>query len=483
MTLRSLIPLLCLLVLSACSKGVDNTRIRVDVIDDRPRPFAIGAVPLPVSSAYLRSATAQGLVTFDLNGRIVPALANRWIVTDDGLSYIFRLNKIRWNDGREVTSNEVAQILGARFRELRKGRFSAELAVIDRVVPMTGKVVEVRLKAPMPYLLEMIAQPEFGLVKNGYGSGPMIAKKFEQGMQLRWKEIDEEGNPVLGTETVSLRSNTASVALARYVAGETDLVDGGRFEDFPLVEAAKIDGNEIQFDPVPGLLGFLFVEAGPFLSDPANREAIAMAIDRPKLLTSFDIVAWQETLTLVPENLPSRSPNPRPEWASLRIEDRKAMAREIISRWVNGNGDVRTLRIALPRGMGSRIFFANIKADMAEIGLNVERVTPDRPHDMIMIDRVGDQSTPSWYLDHMSCTVSRICNIEADRLVAEARMATDIAARAALLAQAETELQRTRNFIPIANPLRWSVARSGLRGHAANGRGWHLLQNLGRDPT
>jgi ABC-type transport system substrate-binding protein len=483
MTFRLCLALIVPLALTACSEGVDNTRVRVDVIEDRPRPFAIGALPLPPSSAYLRSATAQGLVTFDTKGRIVPSLANRWIVTDDGLSYIFRLNKTRWNDGHEVTSDEVAQLLSTRIRELRQGRFNAELAVIDRVVPMTGKVVEIRLKAPMPYLLEMIAQPEFGLVRKGFGSGPMQAKKFEVAMQLRMKGIDEEGNAVLENETVTLRSNAASLAIARYVAGETDLVDGGRFEDFPLLEAAKVDSSDIHFDPVPGLFGLLFVEAGPFLSDPANREAIAMAIDRPKLLTSFDIVAWQESLTLVPENLPSRSPTPRPVWASERIEDRKTEARATITRWTNGKGPVRTLKIALPRGTGARIFFAMFKADMAAIGLSVERVTPDKPHDLRLIDRVGDQSSPTWYLDQMSCTVSRICSSDADRLVSEARMATDIATRAQLLAQAETELQTVRNFIPIANPLRWSVARNGLLGHAANGRGWHLLQYLGRNPT
>jgi hypothetical protein len=51
------------------------------------------------------------------------------------------------------------------------------------------------------------------------------------------------------------------------------------------------------------------------------------------------------------------------------------------------------------------------------------------------------------------------------------------------LGQAEAEMQSTVGFIPIANPLRWSVVRPGLLGHFANGRGWHLLQYLGRDPT
>lgn len=482
--IRSLwLSLIVLSVLGGCSQGVDNSRVRVDVIEDRPRQFNISATPLPLASAYLRSATAQGLVTFDAKGRVAPGLANRWIVTDDGQSYIFRLNKTRWNDGRELNSDEVAGLLTARVRELRNGRFNAELAIIDRVVSMTGKVVEIRLKAPMPYLLEMLAQPEFGLVRKGFGSGPMQATRLGQAMQLRWKGVDEKGDPVLESEAVILRRGGASLVLARYAEGQTDLVEGGRFQDYPLSDAANINGNEVQFDAVPGLFGLLVVEAGPFLSDTANREAIAMAIDRPKLLTAFDIVAWREALTLVPESLPNRIDAPRPPWAALQIADRKASAAATISRWENGNGPVRPLRIAMPRGFGSRIFFSRLRVDMAAIGLEIERVTIDRPHDLRLIDRAADQSSPAWYLDQLSCTVSPICSMDADRLVSEARMSADSAVRAQLLAQAEAEMQVTRNFIPIANPLRWSIVRPGLLGHFANGRGWHLLQNLGRDTT
>lgn len=481
--MRCLSLILTIFLLAGCSKGVDNSRVRVDIIEGRPRPFNISAMPLPLASAYLRGATAQGLVTFDNKGRVAPGLANRWIVTDDGLSYIFRLNKTRWNDGREVTSNEVADLLTTRVRELRKGRFNSELAVIDRVVPMTGKVIEIRLKAPMPYLLEMMAQPEFGLARRGFGSGPMQAKRLGDAMQLRLRNIDEKGDNILEPETVTVRGSSASLALARYMEGQSDLVEGGRFEDFPLLDAAQINANEIQFDPVPGLFGLLFVEGGPFLSSRDNRDAIAMAIDRPKLLTAFDIVAWRETLTLVPESLPNRLPAPRPDWSSQQIESRKTRAKTIIGQWEGSNGEVRPLRIALPRGYGGRIFFARLRADMASIGLEVERVTIDRPHDLRLIDRTADQSSPAWYLDQLSCTISSICNKDADRLVFEARMAATIEQRAQLLAQAEAELQEMRNFIPIANPLRWSVARPGLLGHVANGRGWHLLQYLGRDTT
>ena len=54
--------------------------------------FAPG-VRLSQGAQELRSATAAGLVTLDSKGEIEPALADRWIVTDDGRSYIFRLRE------------------------------------------------------------------------------------------------------------------------------------------------------------------------------------------------------------------------------------------------------------------------------------------------------------------------------------------------------------------------------------------------------
>ena len=484
--IRSLSLLLLLLsaTLAGCSEGVDNERVRVDVIEDRPRPFNVSATPLPLASAYLRAATAQGLVTFDEKGRVAPGLANRWIVTEDGMSYIFRLNKARWNDGREVESREVARLLTARIRELSNGRLGPELGVIDRVVAMTGKVVEIRLKAPMPYLLELLALPEFGMLSKGAGSGPMQAKKFGQAMQLRRNETDDEGAQFLGNATVTLRRGEASLVLARYALGQSDLVEGGRFESFPLLDAAQIRADEIQFDAVPGLFGLQVVNDGPFLSEAANRAAIAMAIDRPKLLTAFDIVAWRETVTLVPESLPNRAEITRPEWTALSMEERRSMAAATVVSWKNANGGAaRPLRVALPRGYGSRIFFARLRADLATVGIDIERVTMDRPHDLLLVDRTAEQSSPAWYLDQLSCKFATICSMRSDEIVAEARLTNDMAIRAILLGEAEAELQSTVAFIPIANPLRWSIVRPGLLGHFANGRGWHLLQNLGRDPT
>ena len=472
--------LLAPFLLAACGAGIDNAKLRVDVFEDTPRAISVVRAPLSPASAYVREASAQGLVAFDDKGRVSPALSARWIVTEDGLSYIFRLKKTRWNDGREVSSSDVASALNERIAALRQSRFGEEIAVVDRAVSMTGKVVEIRLKAPTPNLLELLAQPEFGLLRRGSGSGPMRGRKLPSGLEMHLR-TDEAGETISEAEAqVAIDNRSPSMALARFMAGENDLLLGGRFEHLPLLAATE--GNEAAvFDPVPGLFGLLVVDAGPFLSNAENREAIAMAIDRPRMLSSFSIASWREALTLVPEAMTNRAPTPRPEWTRDNMRARKEAARNSVLRWQANNGAVRPLRIAMPRGTGSRILFARLRSDFAAIGLSIERVTYTQPADFRLVDEVADLSSPSWYLGRLSCRATRICSAKADALAQEARMAPDREVRKEKLGEAEAELQQLRNFIPIANPLRWSLPKQGLQGFAPNPRGFHPLQYLGRN--
>jgi alpha-D-ribose 1-methylphosphonate 5-phosphate C-P lyase len=135
----------------------------------------------------------------------------------------------------------------------------------------------------------------------------------------------------------------------------------------------------------------------------------------------------------------------------------------------------------MPRGPGSRMLFARLKSDFAAIGLSVERVTIGQQEDMRLIDQTADMTSPAWYLEQLSCQVTTICSADADVLVAEAQRATDRDERMRLLGEAELKLQNLRNFVPLANPVRWSLPRNGLLGFTGNARGWHPLQYLGRD--
>src|SRR3546814_5329265 len=85
-------------------------------------------------------ATGQGLVAFDAQGEIEPALAERWIVEDEGKSYIFRLRKATWPDGEKITAEQVARILSSRVKVSARSSLRPDLQSVSEILAMTGEV-------------------------------------------------------------------------------------------------------------------------------------------------------------------------------------------------------------------------------------------------------------------------------------------------------------------------------------------------------
>jgi len=172
---RSLVAALSLVLactVAACDQK-ERGKTDVTVIGSQPPAIvdpAAGALSGP--QALLLSNVAQGLVRFDASGQIVPGLAERWNVTDDGLSYIFRLHSGDWPNGRKITAEQVARLLRRQIASRSENTLKDTLGAVDQIVAMTDRVIEITLKAPRPNLLALLAQPELAVVYEGQGSGP-----------------------------------------------------------------------------------------------------------------------------------------------------------------------------------------------------------------------------------------------------------------------------------------------------------------------
>ena len=95
---------------AACRKEREG-EVRVTVIGQAPRLVDPAQGALSTPDAVLVGNVAQGLVRFDAGGNVIGGLAERWNVSDDGMSYIFRIASTNWPDGRKVTAQQVARIL------------------------------------------------------------------------------------------------------------------------------------------------------------------------------------------------------------------------------------------------------------------------------------------------------------------------------------------------------------------------------------
>ncbi len=97
-----------------CDRRPDSGPVVASAIGTAPR-LADPSRTLPnTPTRLLLDATAEGLVRFDASGQIEPGLAERWIVIDQGTSYIFRLRDAQWPDGSAVTADQSSRSCGAR---------------------------------------------------------------------------------------------------------------------------------------------------------------------------------------------------------------------------------------------------------------------------------------------------------------------------------------------------------------------------------
>ena len=164
--LARLVPFAAFL-LAGCGNADEGT-MQIAWIGEEDSLFASGNRLSP-GAQHLRGATEWGLVTLDAQGEVIPALAERWIITDDGLSFIFRLREQTWPDGREMDSATVRRSLQQAIAGLKGTAFGLDLVPITEIRAMAGRVIEIRLSAPVPDLLNLLAQPELALQSAGVG--------------------------------------------------------------------------------------------------------------------------------------------------------------------------------------------------------------------------------------------------------------------------------------------------------------------------
>lgn len=491
---RLVLSLIAPLALAGCGGGANDDLVNV-VFIGQPGELEEDGLRLSPAAQHLRAATAEGLVSLDASGNVVPGVAERWIVTDDGLSYIFRLRNSDWPDGTPIEAQDVRAELRRTIERLRDTSLGLDLAKISEVRAMTGRVIEIRLESPMPDLLRVLAQPELGLRRNERGMGPMAAVRTDAAWMLQPRPPESRGlpeNPEWNERVRQLRLRVlpAKQAIAAFESGGADLVLNGTLTNLPLADVGALSRGTVRLDAALGLFGLRVHSREGLLAEPARREALAMAIDRETLLQPFNIGGWIPTTRIVAPGLPDDIGTIDERWVDLTLEERRAQAEQRVAAWLGEGGEgeegeERTARatIALPPGPGSDLLFGELAEDLAAIGVDLDRVDDAGEADLTLVDRVARYGGARWFLNQFNCALDNgLCAPEADARVAEATTELDPMVRAALYAEAEAELAASNVYIPIGAPIRWSLVRGDIEGFQENRWNIHPLLPLALRP-
>lgn len=468
------------LCLAACTGG--NGTFDVAFMDSEANLFASG-IRLSEGGQHVLGATRSGLVALDAEGEVVPALADRWNVTDGGRIFVFRLRDGTWPNGTDLTAESVRDALRRAIRNLRGTSLGLDLAPVDDVRAMAGRVVEIRLASPLPELLQLLAQPELGLTHGDGETGPMVLSRDRNGAVLSMRPPEERGLP--GEENwsrhvrdIHLHAVTPETGIARFGSGEYEVVLGGTLETLPLADTGPLSRGTVRLDPAIGLFGLQVLRPRGVLATPEGREAVAMAIDRPALLAAFNIGGWVPTTRVVAPSLPDDPGLVGERWEDLSMAERRRVASARLSAMGGGR-----ISLSIGTGPGHALLFNELRRQLALVGLTLVRADSVADADLRLVDRVARYASARWFLNQFNCQLERgLCSPEADRLAGHALDESDPVLRARLIGDAEAALTRANVYIPFGSPVRWALVRGNVQGFAPNRWAHHPLPAMAAIP-
>ncbi|MCS6818328.1 MAG: ABC transporter substrate-binding protein [Chitinophagales bacterium] len=327
--MRNWIVVLCIVFLAGCSQHTSQ---------QQPKVFRYNQAS-GISSLDPAFAKDQGviwacnlifnsLVALDEQMNIVPSLARRWEISEDGLTYTFYLRDDVFfhNDqcfangiGRKVTASDVvysfSRLIDPAVASPGAWIFNGKVSEKGPFVAINDTVFQLRLKQRFPPLLGILSMqycsilPEEAVSKYGkdfrahpVGTGPFCFKKWEEGTALflsknsKYFERDEDGNPLpfLDGVKVSFMDNKKTEFLA-FKQKQLDMISG---IDAAYIDEILDDGGRLKqswagkaiFQKAPYLnteyLGFYLGsgnEPNPF-KDKNLRKAINYGINREEII-------------------------------------------------------------------------------------------------------------------------------------------------------------------------------------------------------
>jgi ABC-type dipeptide/oligopeptide/nickel transport system permease component/ABC-type transport system substrate-binding protein len=252
------------------------------------------ANPAAAISEVLYGNVFEGLVQFAADGSVLPKLAESWQISDDGLTYVFRLKSgVRFHDG-SVFDAAVA-------------KFSLERMIASGSVnPQRSRFLSIRaVEAADPNTLRVVLRQRSGglLQSLAFGSAVMVSPQSAQGNAvrpigtgpfrfLRWRRGDSitlERNPDYRGELAALDQVTfkfiadPTAAFAALMAGDVDA-----FPNYPAPESFAQFAADRRFRVLAGttemetVLGFN-QRVAP-LNNVLVRRAISFALDRQAII-------------------------------------------------------------------------------------------------------------------------------------------------------------------------------------------------------
>lgn len=238
------------------------------------------------------------LIRVDKTGtKLEPGLAESWTVSDDGLTYTFKIRDAKFSDGSPLTAEDAAYSL-LRIRDDAASLWSDSYKVIDTAVATDAHTLTIKLKNQSAPFLSTLALPNASVISkkgmeslgaDAYGEKPIASGAFVVEEWRRGDRVILKKNPNFwqadrvkldGVEWISVPDD--NTRMLNVQAGE---LDTAIFVPFSRVEELKKDPNlNVDIDASTREDHLLINHAHGALGKKEVRQALDLAIDKKAIV-------------------------------------------------------------------------------------------------------------------------------------------------------------------------------------------------------
>jgi oligopeptide transport system substrate-binding protein len=438
----------------------------------------------------------EGLTAVGRDGEAVPAAAESWTVSEDGLEYRFRLRDgLRWSNGDPVVAADfvagmrrlVDPATASPYAQVLEPVQNASAIVSGKAAPDTlgvtaadDRMLVVRLANPAPFLLGILAHPstfpvhgpsleqhgaEYARPGKLVSNGAFVLKDWVVG-----SHVVAERNPHYWNDAATrvarvhyLHHSEAGTEFRQYRAGELDVT-----YVVPPQQYAWIQENlpgELHVSPQLSVYYYGFnLTQPPFKDNPGLRRALSMVIDRERLTKSVTGLGEAPAYGWVPRGVANYTPQ-QFDYANMPYEARVAEARTLYAQ--AGYSAEKPLKVELRYNSGevhNRLAVAVAAMWKEALGVETELYAEEFRALLQTIQARKDTQVfrSSWIGDYndaytfaqllqtgFGINLTGYSNPRYDALLAEATRQPDPARRRALLEEAERVMLADHPLLPV----------------------------------
>ena len=397
-----------LLLWAGCSdNGSSGLPAQPDVIPSRGGVFRI-VTEVPASLDPIRSGSVyeglpvnqlfDGLVELNPSLNVMPGLADTWTISTDGCTYRFHLREgVTFHDGSELTAGDVVYTFR---RLLRPENVSTSLVgsyalavtgaeeyssgrtdVLSGVRALDDRTVEIELRFPSIYFLEVLSLDGLGIVpekiireigEEAFGRAPVGTGPFRIGgwyddrLELLANPDYFRGPPFLEAVRIEFLSDTTDLdfGVGRLKQGALDMVEPGTSDIPGLMECKGVSVRNFQ----ELSLTFLGIGTGnPPLDRLEVRQAIAHAINREALVEASPELR-RRSIGLVPPGMNAYSPDSK----ALPYDPDRSHRLLLKAGYGPGNPLPPIVMLNTGRSAAALDALASIRRDLEEVGIRLD---------------------------------------------------------------------------------------------------------------